>query len=458
VAPEPLEQRSLDAASVQTFVRPATEDDTPYVLEAFERALSPYYGGDHSAHARRIIQTHLAGGADPRGLLSARQLLLILWFRDRRKGILNLVFKRQATCKISPLILYPNDPRSRGLGAILLKAAEQQARRAGARQLYCTVAASNHLALGFFTQFGFVICGQAIEQYKEGETEVLLRRPLIDDRGRLRPKDLISVFEVKSQDEWVEARKLLLDRSSPMIEGVDDQWIDSLRYGTSDVSGIPRAERRTSWAFAAKDRGGRFRAVALITSKKGGSLKVMPVVATDMNAFRAILVDLPALIANRGRKAYIHHAPSSDEVAALQESEWRFEAQIPGAYRRNLVTQQWACPLGKDAPMTRLRIQSRYLALIASGQKTLEIRVGYDHIKAIKPGALVRLESSTRGILCEVQDVRRYPDLKHMVDKEDIERAMPGMTVDSALNQLRKIYPPEKERLGIIVLELKRRP
>ena len=131
-------------------VRPATTDDIPYVVIAFERALGPYYGGDHTAHARRVIQTHLAGGTDPRGLLSTRQLLFVLWEAGHRRGLLNLVFKRQATCKISPLILFPENHRHRGLGTALLETAEQEAGNVGARELYCTVAQSNRATLQFF--------------------------------------------------------------------------------------------------------------------------------------------------------------------------------------------------------------------------------------------------------------------------------------------------------------------
>ena len=79
------------------IVMPAKPDDADYVVEAFKQVLSPYYGGDHAAHAKRLLRTHLAGGSDPRGLLSDRQLLLILWHNGMRRGVLNLVFKRQAT-------------------------------------------------------------------------------------------------------------------------------------------------------------------------------------------------------------------------------------------------------------------------------------------------------------------------------------------------------------------------
>src|SRR6202034_4361452 len=128
-------------------------------------ALSPYYDGDHLVHARRVLQTHLSGGIDNRGLLSVRQLLLILWEGDMRRGVINLVFKRQSTCKISPLFLFPSGRDGRGLGVILIQEAEEIARGSGARNLYCTVAGSNKRSLSFFLQNGFFVCGGADEQY-----------------------------------------------------------------------------------------------------------------------------------------------------------------------------------------------------------------------------------------------------------------------------------------------------
>jgi ASC-1-like (ASCH) protein len=438
------------------IVMPAKPDDAGYVVEAFKQVLSPYYGGDHAAHAKRLLRTHLAGGSDPRGLLSDRQLLLILWHNGMRRGVLNLVFKRQATCKISPLILYPVDFRSNGLGVVLLHAAEQEARMAGARQLYCTVASSNRNALEFFSQYGFIKCGEAHGQYKEGETEVLLTRPLTVNKGRPSPSDLISVFEVTTNDEWEESRKLLLEKSQMMVDGGGARWIDSLRTGTSDMTELPHAERRDSWIYCARDRSGKYRAATPIIAKKGGSLKVAPIAALDAGAFHALIIDLPSLIAGKGRKAYMHHSPTDAEVTALQHSAWTFEALIPSAYRDGDTTQQWGCPLGKDTLMRTLRIQPQYLRLINSGEKTLEIRVGYDHIKTIKPGTVLKLISNSDSVMCEVRDVRVYPDLKKMIENEEISDTLPGVAPQNALKQLRKIYPPTKEQLGIYVLQLQK--
>ncbi len=426
----------------------------PYIVIAFERALSPYYGGDHIAHAHRLIQTHLAGGVDPRGLLSTRQLLLVLWEGDHRRGILNLVFKRQATCKISPLILFPDYYRHRGLGSALIQTAEREAARVGARQLYCTVAQSNRSALQFFMDLGFTLCGEAHEQYKKGETEMLLRKPIALETSQPGPDSIISVMQICDDIAWKEVRELLLDNLPTQVAGGNDEWLESLRRGPDYERWAAPEEQGKSWVYAARDRTGRYRAAAMATSKKGGSLKIMPVAATDPIAFRALILDLPVLLAGKGHKAYIHHTPTAGEVAALQDSNWKFEGQFPGSYHEGMVTQQWGCPLDEAAPLPDLRIQDRFLNMITSGKKSLEVRVGYPHIRAIKPGASIRFVANAGQMLCSVADVRRYRSLESMSKHEDVGKALPGLAADEALAQLHGIYPPEKERLGIVVLEL----
>jgi len=142
--------------------------------------------------------------------------------------------------------------------------------------------------------------------------------------------------------------------------------------------------------------------------------------------------------------------------ATLQESTWKLEALLPGAYREEVTTQQWGCSLGPDAPPRNLRINARYLSMIKSGQKKLEIRVAYGHIKKINSGDPIRLvsNSSAEYIVRDVHEVRRYPSLDQMLKHEDIDQVLPGFTPDEALRRLREIYPPDKERQGIVVLDL----
>jgi len=447
---------TLDSTAPTVTVLPATEHDRDYVVAAFTEALSPYYGGDHAAHARRVHRTHLDGGSDRRGLLSTRQLLLILWHGDQRCGVLNLVFKRQDTCKISPLLLYPASESNRGLGNVLMEAAVAQANRARARHLYCTVAESNQDTLQFFLQRGFAICGRAEGQYKDGETEVLLRRPLaaVVTGDQPTEESIISVSEVRGEQDWRRIRDLLLLAMTPQVDGADQLWLDALAGWTRQWPTVTAGHFLDHSVYCARDRSGSIRAAAIATRKKGDSIKVMPVAASDAEAFKALVVDLPSLLEGKGRKAYIHLSPDADQVAILQESSWVFEAQIPGAYSRLSVAQQWGCRLGRDAPLKTLRIHNGYLQLIENGSKTLEIRVGYPHIKSIEPGSAIKLMSRNHSLRCQVIGVRRYETFAEMLGSEDVGRALPGMSAAEALARLRQIYPAEKERLGVVVLQL----
>jgi ASC-1-like (ASCH) protein len=267
-------------------------------------------------------------------------------------------------------------------------------------------------------------------------------------------EDIISVAQTCDDIAWKEVKDLLLESLYGQVAGGDDEWLESLRRSSKDEKRSPHDEQGNVWVYAARDRSSRYRAAAIVTSKKGGSLKIMPIAATDSVAFRALILDLPLLLAGKGHKAYIHHTPSVGEVAALQESNWQFESQFPGSYHEDVVTQQWGYPLGKAAPPPHLRIQDRFLRMITSGRKSLEVRVGYAHIKAIKPGGSIQFIANAGQTLCSVADVRSYRSLESMIKHEDVSKALPGLAEDEALAQLRRIYPPEKERLGIVVLEL----
>lgn len=59
------------------IVRPARADDFDFVADLMVRALTPFYDGDHRAHARRIFDTHMNGGIDHVGHFSAGQHMFI---------------------------------------------------------------------------------------------------------------------------------------------------------------------------------------------------------------------------------------------------------------------------------------------------------------------------------------------------------------------------------------------
>lgn len=107
--------------------------------------------------------------------------------------------------------------------------------------------------------------------------------------------------------------------------------------------------------------------------------------------------------------------------------------------------------------MRRLRIKRRYLDAIMRGDKSLEIRVGYGNIKQLRAGDSLMLESGPATGVVHIQDIRVYGTFEEMLDIEPWQDIVPqAATTSEALAVIQGIYPPDKERLGVYVLELQK--
>jgi ASC-1-like (ASCH) protein len=180
----------------------------------------------------------------------------------------------------------------------------------------------------------------------------------------------------------------------------------------------------------------------------------MPFIATTLPAFVALLTDIPFSLKPYGRKLYIHIAPSVEETIALQQRGWRLNAAMPAAYHDGHITQQWSLDIQGEDFMRLMRVKQPLLNMIKEGKKTLEVRVGYDSIKTIRPGEHIRLASRTETQIIRIKDVRNYATFDEMLDSEEASRIVPGMTKPEVLKLLKEIYPPDREKFGVVVLDL----
>lgn len=430
-----------------TNIREATSEDFDFVANLMTQALSPYYGGDHKAHVKRILTAHL-DGRDRVGFFSFEQKMFILLVDGQRAGVLHLVGKRQGTYKISPIVLAREYRNRRGLGTMLLQFAENYAKSQSTRQMYCTVAEQNEPALMFFRRNDYIVAGKAENHYKPGSAEIILYKELTSDEI---DKPNISVLPCSEMHES-QVRQLLLDTLPKHFEVVDTNWVNGLFAGyerrhTHDIN------LKYKIINVAVDRNNTVLGIAGATPKKGDPIKVMPLVATTLPAFNALLADIAHLLRPFGRKLYVHLVPSVEETIILQRQGWVLEAVLPAAYHPHHVTQQWGLDVSGEDFMRTMRIKQYYLDKIKGGQKTLEVRVGYDSIKTIKTGDRIRLMSRTE-IIVQVKEVRQYKTFADMLEHEEASKIVPGMTKPETLKLLQEIYPPEREKLGVIVLEL----
>lgn len=435
-------------------IRPAASDDFEWVADLMVRALSPFYDGDHRAHAQRIFDTHMEGGVDHVGHFSAGQYMFIAEQDGQRVGIIHVVEKKQETVKISPLIVTTDYRGKLGIGSMLLEHAKDFARDLGARQLYCTVASPNKKALQFFLRKGFHITGTAKDHYKQGVDEHMLYKQLVDEAGFESPNVSVIPFDEEKHAEG--ARKLILSQMSDVFRGVDDDWVDALFAGYKRKE-FGDVNAKYKIIFTA-ECGGQVVGIAGATPKKGQPIKLMPLVASSEAAFEALVIDLQGLLADYGHKLYVHLVPEPWQVACLQRHGWTLEGVFPGGYAPNSVVQQWGLNFNKEgATVRKMRIKRPYYDAIMSGRKTLEVRVGYDNIKRLNAGEMLQLETGHTSGVVRIKSIRIYDNFADMLATEPWREIVPQVNSEAeAVRLLREIYPAHKERLGVHVIEVEK--
>ncbi|MFG3343351.1 ASCH domain-containing protein [Glycomyces sp. NPDC048151] len=97
-------------------------------------------------------------------------------------------------------------------------------------------------------------------------------------------------------------------------------------------------------------------------------------------------------------------------------------------------------------------IYKRYFDLIASGEKTTEIRVNDASRRNLKEGKLIRFKCQGDEVLTKVTYVHRYADFDEMFDHESVASVNPTATRESQLANIRQIYPPEREAMGVLAI------
>lgn len=108
--------------------------------------------------------------------------------------------------------------------------------------------------------------------------------------------------------------------------------------------------------------------------------------------------------------------------------------------------------------MRTMRVKQRYLDYIKAGTKPLEVRVAYDSIKAIKAGERIRFASRDDSQVVLVREVRTYKSFAEMAASENLDHIVPGQSAQNVLRTLKDIYPADRERLGVVVLDVEPSP
>ncbi len=98
-----------------------------------------------------------------------------------------------------------------------------------------------------------------------------------------------------------------------------------------------------------------------------------------------------------------------------------------------------------------LWIKEQYLQHILAGDKTIEVRVAYPNITRLQPGDVVCLNDRHPAT---IRRVAHYRSFEELLQSEDAAKIAPHMDGHELLSASRTIYPPEKEALGLVALQL----
>lgn len=110
----------------------------------------------------------------------------------------------------------------------------------------------------------------------------------------------------------------------------------------------------------------------------------------------------------------------------------------------------------KNLKARALRIYRKYYQLIESGEKTIEVRVGYSSMKNIIAGQLLKFVCQDDECLTKVKRVKEYKSFNDLFKNENPAQINPHLSVEEQLVEIRKIFPPDKERLGVLAIEVQK--
>ncbi|WP_256641641.1 ASCH domain-containing protein [Streptomyces murinus] len=109
-----------------------------------------------------------------------------------------------------------------------------------------------------------------------------------------------------------------------------------------------------------------------------------------------------------------------------------------------------------SARVRELNLYRRYFDLVAAGAKTVEVRVKYPHLADLAAGDIVRFRAKGTDETCDVRvkRVTEYPGFEALLDGEGSSPVNPTADRGRQLADIRAIYPPEKEALGALAIEV----
>lgn len=105
-------------------------------------------------------------------------------------------------------------------------------------------------------------------------------------------------------------------------------------------------------------------------------------------------------------------------------------------------------------PIFQADLKRPYFDQVVSGRKRVEVRVRHARWSELAPGERIRFACDDDVCLVTVVKVVVYPSFEELLDAEDADAVIPDTPRDQQLKQLRSIYGPDKEALGVLAIAI----
>lgn len=135
----------------------------------------------------------------------------------------------------------------------------------------------------------------------------------------------------------------------------------------------------------------------------------------------------------------------------LVDAEWE---RWPIVDPEGINTRRLAAAM-EPLTVRTMRLYRQYFELVASGRKTIEVRVRYPQHADLAAGDLIRFTCDDDSVMTAVRRVAMYGSFDEMIDAESPAAVDPDVSREQQLANIRAIYGPEKEVLGVLAIDLR---
>lgn len=102
-------------------------------------------------------------------------------------------------------------------------------------------------------------------------------------------------------------------------------------------------------------------------------------------------------------------------------------------------------------------VEEYFFDKIESGQKTVDIRTAYSKFHDIKPGSIIEFKTWKKSQKVSVKSVRRYQFIHEMLEKEDMRKTAPDLTLAEIEELNEDLFVREHvEQYGLIAIEFEK--